>query len=160
MFKIGDYIIYMKDVCKIIDIKSNYMNDTDYYVLEPVNDSSLKLNIPVNNKFIRNIITKNEVEKIISNIKNIEVLNLDDKKIEVEYKKLLNSGTHQDLIKIIKSAYLRNKKRIDNKKKISDKDRDYFNLAEKYLYTEFSIVLNLSFDETKEYVKHEVEKEV
>ena len=32
----------------------------------------------------------------------------------------------------------------------------YFNLAEKYLYNEFSVVLNLSYDETKEYVINSV----
>lgn len=158
MYNIGDYIIYLKDVCKILDIKEKYMNNTDYYILSPINDESLKLNIPINNKSIRNLISKEEVNNIINNILNIEILEYDDKTIEFEYKKLLTSGTHEDLIKIIKTSYLRNKKRIDNKKKISDKDKNYFELAEKYLYTEFSIVLDMSFDNTKEYVIDKVLK--
>lgn len=158
MYNIGDYIIYLKDVCKILDIKEKYMNNTDYYILSPINDKSLKLNIPINNKSIRNLISKEEVNNIINNILNIEILEYDDKTIEFEYKKLLTSGTHEDLIKIIKTSYLRNKKRIDNKKKISDKDKNYFELAEKYLYTEFSIVLDMSFDDTREYVIDKVLK--
>ena len=147
MHKIGDYLIYNKDVCKILDIKEKFMNNKDYYLLIPINDNSLKLNIPINSKQIRNIITKEDVDKLINNILNIEPINVDDKLIEIEYKKLINSGNHEDLIKIIKTTYLRNKNRIDNKKKISDKDKNYFDLAEKYLYTEFSIVLDMSFDE-------------
>ena len=158
MYNIGDYIIYLKDVCKILDIKEKYMNNTDYYILSPINDESLKLNIPINNKSIRNLISKEEVNNIINNILNIEILEYDDKTIEFEYKKLLTNGTHEDLIKIIKTSYLRNKKRIDNKKKISDKDKNYFELAEKYLYTEFSIVLDMSFDDTREYVIDKVLK--
>jgi len=72
--------------------------------------------------------------------------------MEYEYKNLLSSGSHEDLVKIIKTTYLRNKERIDNKKKISDKDNRYFQLAEKYLYNEFSIVLGLTIEDTKEYV--------
>ena len=77
--------------------------------------------------------------------------------IEYEYKKLINSGRHEDLIKIIKTTYLRNKKRLDSKKKISDKDQHYFLLAEKYLYNEFGTVLNLSYEDVKKYVIYKVE---
>lgn len=160
MHKIGDYLIYNKDVCKILDIKEKFMNNKDYYLLIPINDNSLKLNIPINSKQIRNIITKEDVDKLINNILNIEPINVDDKLIEIEYKKLINSGNHEDLIKIIKTTYLRNKNRIDNKKKISDKDKNYFDLAEKYLYTEFSIVLDMSFDEIKEFIKEKAINEV
>lgn len=61
----------------------------------------------------------------------------------------MHSGTYEDLIKIIKTSYLRNK---DRKKKISEIDNEYFNKAGSYLYNEFRVVLNLSFSETKEYV--------
>ena len=50
------------------------------------------------------------------------------------------------------------KERLDNNKKTTDKDNYYFNLAENYLYQEFSIALNLSYDETKQYVIDKVAK--
>lgn len=58
----------------------------------------------------------------------------------------------EDLIKIIKTTYLRNDYRIKNGKRVSEKDSIYFNMAEKRLYNELSISLNLSFNETKEYI--------
>ena len=160
MYNIGDYVVYLKDVCKILDIKKKYMNDTDYYILSPVNDNSLKLNIPVNNHSIRNLITIEKINEIINNILNIKTIEYDDKNIEQEYKKLLNNASWEDLITIIKTTYKRNQARVDNKKKISDKDKNYFELAEIYLYTEFSIVLNMSFEETKEYIIKKVEEGV
>ena len=69
-----------------------------------------------------------------------------------EYKSYIQAGTYEDFIKVIKTAYLRNQKRITNKKKLSEKDTHYFELAEKYLYNELSIALDLSFDETKDYI--------
>ncbi len=152
MYKVGDYVIYLKDVCQISAIKEKYMNDTDYYILVPLNDNSLKLNVPVNCKSLRNLITKEEVNSLIDNMVNIEVLPNNDKTLEAEYKRLLQNGSHEDLVKIIKTTYLRNKERIDNKRKISDKDKTYFEIAEKYLYTEISVVLDLTFDETKNYI--------
>jgi len=152
MFNIGDFVVYKRDVCKVINIKNGY------YVLVPISDNSLKISIPMDNKlgFIRNLIHKDEVMEIIKKIPNIEIIETSDKLIENEYKLLLNSGTHEDLIKIIKTTYLRNKERIDNNKKIGDKDNNYFNLAEKYLYNEFSIILNMNYENTKNYVIDQV----
>jgi len=160
MYKINDYVVYQKNVCKIIDIKEKYMKDIDYYILEPTSDNSLKVKVPTNSKVIRDVISPTEVNKIICNIPSVETLDINDKNIEVEYKKLLASSSHEDLIKIIKTAYSRNKQRVESKRKISDKDKTYFEQAEKYLYNEFAIALNKSFDETKEYVINEVQKEV
>lgn len=76
----------------------------------------------------------------------------------MEYKELLKSNNLLDLVKIIKTSYLRNKKRLDNNKKVGEKDQNYFELAEKYLYTEFSIVLNLTYNDTKKYIIDEIAK--
>ena len=45
------------------------------------------------------------------------------------FTQLLNTDNHENLVKIIKTTYLRNENRINNKKKISDKDDKYFNLG-------------------------------
>lgn len=70
----------------------------------------------------------------------------------------MQNGTHEDLIKIIKTTYFRNKERIDNNKKTTDKDNYYFNQAELYLYNEFSVVLNLTYEETRQYVIDKLNK--
>lgn len=41
MYNINDYIIYRNEVCKIKEIKTNKINNKDYYVLVPLNDESL-----------------------------------------------------------------------------------------------------------------------
>ena len=147
-----EYIIYKRDVCKIIDILPNYYKDMDYYLLLPVSDNTLTIKIPKNNKDIRELLTKDEVDRIIKDIPNIMPIEEKTNKLENIYKELLATSNHEDLIKVIKTTYLRNKERMDNNKKTTDKDTYYFNLAEKYLYTELSIVLNLSYEETKNYI--------
>lgn len=137
------------------------MTGSDYYILNPIDDESLIIDVPVDNRmgFIRDIISYDEALKLIDEIPNVEILdNMNEKYIERDYKDLINSGKYVDLIKIIKTSYLRNKERVDNKKKLSDKDTKYFELAEKYLYNELSIALEMSFDETKEFIINRVDK--
>lgn len=152
MFKVGDYIIYKKDVCRIKDINDNT------YTLIPILDDSLKIEVPINSPFLRKPISKEEVMKIIEEMPNIPVIEENDRMIEGTYKEYIKNGTYRDLVSVIKTTYLRNKKRKDDKKKISDRDLSYFDLAEKLLYSEFSIALNISYDETKEFVLEHVDK--
>ena len=154
MYKINDYVVYRKDICKIEDIREKYYNDEDYYILHSVTDSSLKINL------LRDLISKDEVEEIIREIPEIDLVKTSDKFLEHEYKELMSSGTHRDLIKIIKTTYARNKERAESKRRIAEIDTTYFEMAEKYLYNEFSIVLDLSFDDTKKYILDKVEKQI
>ena len=160
VFKLGEYIVYKRDVCKVMEIKKKHFKDNDYYILVPVLDESLKIEVPVTDKsgHLRELISKKEIGEIISQIPDIEVLESDNRFIESQYRTLMSSGSHTDLIKIIKTTYLRNQQRIDNNKKIGDKDNNYFNQAEKYLYQEFSIVLGMNYEEAKQYVVNEVNK--
>lgn len=159
MLKVGEYVVYKRDVCFIKEIKKNFLNHLDYIVLVPKKDESQKIEIPVTSKEIRNLLTKEEIEKIIKNMPKIKMISVEEKQLEQEYKRLLKEGTHENLIKIIKTAYLRNEKRILNKRKIGDKDNYFLELAEKDLYYEFGTVLNLNLEQTKEYIKNAIEKQ-
>lgn len=151
MFKVNDYLVYRKEVCKVMEIKE-YKNDFLYYVITPINDTSLRIEVPTDSSVIRPLISKIKIQKIIEEIPNIKEIAENDRLLENKYKELLRNGTYNDLIAIIKTTYLRNETRDKEKKKRSEKDTTYFNLAEKYLYTEFSVVLGKSYEDTKEYV--------
>lgn len=157
MFDIGEYVVYKRNVCNIKDIKE--VKDKKCYVLEPIDDKSLTISVLLENasKVLRNIISKEESEKLIESIPSIETIKINDKLIENEYKNLLNTGKLDDLIKIIKTTYLRNYDRISSHKKISEKDDNYFNKAENLLYNELSISLGKSYEDTKKYVIDKVE---
>lgn len=159
MFNIGEYVVYKHEVCIVKELKKG-KNDKEYYCLVPISDNSLKINISIDssNNNIKKLISKSYVLELIKKMPEIETLNVDTKLLESEYKKLFADDTHESLIKIIKTAYLRNKERIDSNRKISDKDDYYFQIAEKYLYNELPIVLGKTYEETKEYIIKEVEK--
>lgn len=147
-----DYIVYRKETCKIIE------KEDGYYRLVPVNDTSIKYKVPVDSNFLKKVITKEKIDRLLLEIPEINTIDLGEKQIEQEYKELMKSGTHEDLVKIIKTSYLRNQIRILNNKRISEIDDEYFRRAEKYLYEEIGIVLNLSFENTKEYIINKLKK--
>lgn len=99
------------------------------------------------------------LKKLVEKIPTIEPLkNNNEKNLEVQYKDMLNTCNHENLIKIIKTTYLRNEDRVNSKKRISEKDSTYFKLAEKYLYNELAISLNMTVDEEKDYIFEIVNK--
>jgi len=102
MYRIGDYLVYKKDVCKV---KGILEKDTgNYYLLVPVDDSSLKIQVSTDSDGIRKLITRRELDNLINSIPNIETIECDEKMIEYEYKQLLCSGNKEDLIKLIKTG--------------------------------------------------------
>ena len=158
MYNNGDFVVYKKEVCRVNDYKKKHIKDKDYYELIPILDSTLKIVVPVDSIYIRNVISKEEAEKIIDMISDVDIIKINDKLIENEYKRLLHDEGYIGLVKIIKTTYLRNEDRINNKRKISEKDDNYFKLAEKYLYSEFSIALGMNIEEVRKYVIDRVEK--
>lgn len=77
MKKVGEYVVYRKDVCKIVEIKENYAKGKDYYHLIPIDDETLHVDIPIEeNTYLRDLISKEEVENIIKEIPKIEVIYL------------------------------------------------------------------------------------
>ena len=147
MFKVNDYVVYNYSVCKVKEIKN--INNTDYYVLVPVTDESLTIKAPTTqeNVNIRPLLSKSEAKDLFKKMPDIELIKLNDHSLEAEYKRLLTTGNREDLVRIIKTTYIRNKKRQDNGKKIGEKDDIYFNIAEKSLYNELALVLDKSVEQ-------------
>lgn len=154
MFKIGEYIIYRRDLCKIKSIETIARNNEEYYVLCPVQDESLSIKVPVSNKLghLRYPLTKQEAEDLIATIPSIEPITISDKLLENAYRTLMKTNNHEDLIKIIKTTYLRNQERVNTGKKVGDKDLTFFNQAETLLYNELAYSLGKTYEECKKYI--------
>lgn len=60
MFDVGEYVVYRTNVCKVVELEKGYIDNKDYYILEPVNDLSLTVKIPTDKSanLIRNVISE------------------------------------------------------------------------------------------------------
>ena len=158
MFKIGEVVVHKRDICKITDIVKNYRDGVDFYTLVSIGDASLKIHTPVINDrdALRPIMSKKEAEALINSIPDVEPVTFTTAASGNEYKALIDSGCHTDLIRAIKTAYMRQEDRRNNKQRTNENDKIYFRLAERILYSELSASLGVPYEDTKQIVADRV----
>ena len=163
MFKIGDYIMYgVTGVCKVTDIiKEKYFNnEEDYYVLEPVYATpETIIKIPVANKkvFMRNIISKEDIDNLIEEIPlEKEVWIDDERERNYKFKSMVRSGDYRQWSTLIKTIFLKREEKKLEGKKITQEDERLFKSAEKLLNEEIATILHISPDEVPQYIKNNI----
>lgn len=154
MFSIGNKIVYRDEVCTVVGIDEKYRDNEDYLVLSSSRDDSLTIRVPerVATKLTRPLITKTEIEALIKKIPNIKTIPISSWGRGAEYKELLSKGCHESIIKIIKTAYVRNQERADKRQKSNESDKQYFRQAERILYEEIAASLDIDYDDAREYI--------
>lgn len=124
-----------------------------------IKGSSVYTPVDSDKVIMRPVMTKKEIMDLIDDIKNIDtILVQDEKKREETYKKAIRSCDARELVKIIKTIYLRKKDRIAEGKKITNSDEKYYRIAEDNLYGEVAIALSMTKEEAKEFVEKKVEE--
>lgn len=165
MFEIGEYIIYGNNgVCKVEDIGKldslGMSKDRLYYTLSPYNTKGSKIFTPVDNKkvIMRPVINKEEAIELIEDFNNIGSLGVsDDNRIEQDYKEALKKCDCRELVKVIRTIYVRKKSRLEEGKKITAGDEKYLQMAEDCLFEELSIPLEMDKEQVKEFISEKVE---
>lgn len=151
MLKINDIVLYgIEGVCKIKAItKENFGKGImEYYVLQPVYKPSLTIFVHTGNDHLiskmRRILSKEEIEEIILTMPEEGLLSIEDENTrEIKYQEIINSGDRRAVVKLIKTIYLRQKNCKEQKKKPYATDERFLKEAEKLLYDEFALVLNV-----------------
>lgn len=160
MFEKGSYVVYgTRGVCEIVDIKGADMegipDERLYYHLHPCYEKECRILTPVegNKTMMRGILSREEAEKLIGDILEIDEIWIDDyKQREERYKEALKSGDCRDMIGIIKTLYLQKQDRLAHGKKTLSLDEKYLKLAEDNLYAELSIALGIPRDQMVDYI--------
>lgn len=162
MYKINDVVVYRRDVCRVTGKKKSDFTGEMCYVLVPYDntDNSVTMQVPVSNKagHLRDLVTKEEISELIKNAPGIETLESKPANMKSQYATLMKGDSLEDLVCIIKTSYLRNDERLKNHKKLASIDAEYLDKAEKLLYSELSIALGKTYEESKKYFEKEVAK--
>lgn len=164
MFKVGDNIIHSgSGACRVEKIGplNTGVKGREYYTLLPyyIKGSSVYTPVDSDKVIMRPVMTKKEIMDLIDDIKNIDtILVKDEKKREETYKKAIRSCDARELVKIIKTIYLRKRDRIAEGKKITNSDEKYYRIAEDNLYGEVAIALSMTKEEAKKFVEKKVEE--
>lgn len=162
MYDINDIVVYRRSVCRVVGRHEDASSGEQCYLLVPYanKDNSVIMQVPVANRggHLRNLMTREQVEQLIAETPEINVLESKPANMKSLYATLLKGDDIADLVRIIKTSYARNQKRYENHKRAAAVDSEYLERAEKYLFTELSVVLGMGYDESRDYFNSEVEK--
>lgn len=153
MLKVGQVVMYRRSVCTVNEIIDNFRDNGNYYKLTPCYDVTLVIRAPIDSPdgVFKPLLSKDEVALLVSNIPNVACIEDTDTTLENTYKELFNSEKHEDLIRIIKTAYARKEQALPKGQKRSEKDKMYLQKAEKALYSELAVILGKSIADTRAY---------
>ena len=155
MFQVNDVIQYgAQGVCKITDIEEKTINKVKktYFVLKPINVQGPTIYVPTDNEYVlskmRKLLTESEINSLIDSMPDKKAVWISNENARKEhFKRVLASGDHAELIKMIKSIYAHKQQRVSEGKRLHVSDEHFFKDAEQILYNEFQYVLKLSSKE-------------
>lgn len=164
MYQVGDFIVKAANgICEVKDIVNPDFVDDDkklYYELQPLSDSKTVLYVSTDRDdgSMRAVITEEEAENLIKMIPTIDEPWINnERERERNYKEAIKSNEPEKLIGIIKLIYQRKKMRLEQGKKTTMVDKQYFDKAENLLYSELELVLKKSRDEIYDQIKRQCE---
>ena len=162
MLEKGHIFVYGgSGVCRVEDISvCDYgAGKKEYYILQPVFDPRSSLSIPVDSPAFSarasELLTKEEVDEIISIFPELKTEWVVNDKVRVDvFRKLLEGGTRKDIASLINAIQLHKIEIAEKGKKLRSMDESLLIRAEKLLYGEFAWVLGIDIKEVPEYIKN------
>lgn len=164
VFEKGEYIVCNNiGVCLVEDVTpkdmDGIMQEKLYYILQPLDSIDSRIYSAVDNQkmAMRRIISNQEVGGLLDELREIEVLSVENEKRREEvYKETLYKCECIGWAQLIKTIYCRKKEKASQGKKITTTDTKYLKKAEDYLYHELAVSLNLKPIEIKERILGEI----
>ena len=165
MFKANDYVVYgSTGICRITDMvkdKQSNGDETEYFILQSVCENNLIIKTPVANSdaMMRAPISKEGVLSLIATMPEQETVWI--KKISernVNLLAALKSKKCEEWVKLIKTIYTEKQETCDKGKKLAKTYVDIMQAAEKKLYGEMALALNISLDEVVPYIREHIPK--
>ena len=164
MFEVGDFVVYGSDgVYQVEKVGPLNMIGVDknklYYTLTSPYMKGSRIFSAVDNQTVvmRAVMKKDEALELIDSMKEMELLEIqDDKKRNDVFKEALRTYDCKELVKIIKTLYVRQEQKQAEGKKNTAGDEKFFHIAEERLYGELAIALDMDKKNVKDYVEARV----
>ena len=160
VFQVQQKVVYgIHGVCIIQQIQEQIIDYQKklYYVLVPIERSDTQYLIPVDNEMavqkLRPLLTKEELMHLLSHKALTEDVWIPEENLrKVRYKELINSGERPMLLAMVRTLRLYKKRQLEQGRKLHQCDDNFLRDAERLIYAEFSIVLDISPAEVENYL--------
>lgn len=161
MFQTGDLIIYgSTGVCEVTGVQQSQFPGEErlYYTLTPKYGTET-IYIPVDSPvFMRHVISREQAQTLIDQIPDVKenALVNDHRMMAEQYEASLKTHDCTELLRLIKTAYLKTRRSVQNGRKPGQTDQRYLKRAETQLYGELAVALGIQPDEVKGYIERSV----
>ena len=164
MYSIGDKIMYSSfGICKVTAIEKRNLTgeEQEYYILKLINSDKNIFYVPTNNDTalskMHPICSKAEVDELISHMNSEGLIWIDnDIRRKEEYSRIIKDADKREIIRFIKTLYLRRKELAESGKKLRSTDENYLSLPENMLFEEFAYALDIDKSEVVEYIEKHI----
>ena len=157
MFSKGSYVIYRAEgVCVISDIKTEKFNaldkETQFYILNPVNDRKSMLYVPVDNEaltgMMRPLLSADEIMALAEELRSERIeLVPDSRGRNSQLRDILARGDRRELIVLLNNLDDFMEKVVANGRKVGNTEIGAYNRATKLLVDEFSSTTDIDNSE-------------
>jgi len=166
MFQVGEHIVYgINGICRVESIGPSPYDKSDtrtFYLLVPVNNPmSSTILTPVNNEHVpmRRLMTRDEIDALISEMPRIELLSVPIEKQRREiYRSVIGELKPEGYVQVIKTVHRRREELSAARKHFPVTDLEYGRLAKHLLYSECAHVLGLSEEKMEEYITERIKE--
>lgn len=156
MYQKGDYISYSgHGVCKISDIRAMDFGSgkQDYYIIEPIAAGSATIYLPRDNpkalSRIRPVLTKEEIDAIISSVRDDQIPWPNDRKVRIaQFQQILSRRDTRELLMLASCLHKRKTERG-----LPAGELEMLHKVEGMVEQEFSFALNLRREEIGQYIR-------
>ena len=164
MYSIGDVVMYGSfGICWIESIEKRNLTgeEQEYYILKHTNSDKNIFYVPTDNAAavskMRPVCSKAEVDSLISHMNTEKPIWFEnDLKRKEEYSRIIRDGNKQEIIRLIKTLYLRRKEVAKSGKKLHSSDINYLSTAENMLFEEFAYALDIDKSEVVDYIEQHI----
>lgn len=168
MFQAGDLVVYgTTGVCRVESIDQPNMTGADrhkkYYRLKPFYQDGV-IYTPVDNTkvSIRPVISREDAENLIDLIPGIRAEAYRAPTLQAlaqHYQTAFQSHSCQDLVELIMSIYTKQQETTSQNRRLGMVDERFLKQAERLLYGELAVALEIPFDEVQPYISNRVKEQ-
>lgn len=165
MFAVNDIVNYgTTGVCQIVDLVFRQFDgeSRQYFVLRPMYDEKATIFVPTWNEALlakmRRVLSVEEVYDMIRDMPDEQEIWIDDERERQEkYKEILNSGDRRKIVQLIKALYTHQQAQLAKGRKLRASDERIMKEAERILYAEFALVLDLTPEQVLPFIMNQLQ---
>ena len=164
MYQAGDWVVYgIHGVCRVIGTEKQLVNRkrTQYLVLEPLNQAESRFYLPTENPTamakLKAVLCREELSALIGSEEvRQDAWIQEENQRKQYYRDLIGSGDRTALMKMVSTLYRYKAAQAAAGRKFHQSDENFLRDAEKLLASEISLVMELSLEEAKNYLREQL----